>query len=225
MTFTLRYDPGVCQSGALIAFTGITVMKPNNWYFISFFPINTIPLGYTIFNPSYYYMRPINEEPNGYTVYTYGKFLTNHNLDNSTSSIIELSIYDANEKSIFTTGDIPLYRERCHVKCGNLCTEQGSYNLANEITPRIPSSTPTNTPTPTPTPSITPTISITPSITPTNTVTPSYTPTETPTVTPSVTETPTITPSVTESPTVTPSVTETPTETPTPTPTPTPENP
>lgn len=212
MTFTLRYDPGVCQSGALIAFTGITVMKPNNWYFISFFPINSIPLGYAILDPPYYYMRPINEEPQGYTVYTYGKFLTNLNLDNSTSNIIELSIYDANDKAIFTTGDIPLYRERCHIKCGNLCTEQGSYNLANEITPRIPSQTPTNTPTPTPTPSITPTISLTASITPTITLSPSVSPTETPTATP----TPTITPTLTETPTVTPTATETSTPTPTP---------
>lgn len=227
MTFTLTYQPNICESGALISFTGINVMKPNNTYFISFYPINSIPSGYIIFNPPYYFLKPINEEPNGYTVYTYAKFLTNLNLNNSTSNIIELSIYDANYQNTFTTGDIPLYRERCHVKCGNLCTGDGLYSLGTEVAARLPSATPTNTPTNTPTPSITPTFTPTPSFTSTNTQTPTITPTETATVTPTVSETPTTTPTptptptetTTDTPTPTPTPTETPTETPTPTPT------
>lgn len=202
MTFTLQYSSNVCESGALIAFSNITVMKPNNVYFISFYPINSIPSGYAIFNPAYYYLKPINEETAGITVYTYAKFLTNLNLDNSTSNIIELSIYDANEKSTFTTDDIPLYRERCHVKCGNLCGVSGSYSLGNEVAARLPSPTPTKTPTNTPTVTRTPTNTVTPSYTPT----PSVTNTETPTNTPTPTETPTntLTPTETPTPTVTP---------------------
>jgi hypothetical protein len=215
-TLKVQYPPNFCESGVLISFSGLTLLKPNNRYFVSFYPINSIPSGYIILNPPYYFLKPMNEETEGVTVSTYGQFLTNHNLDNSTSNIIELSIYDANNQNIFTTNDIPLYRERRHIKCGNLCGPSGLPNYSQEFFARLPSVTPTNTPTRTPTPTITVTPTITPSLS--NTSTP--TPTETPTNTPTPTETPTNTPTPTETPTETPTNTPTPTETPTNTPTP-----
>jgi hypothetical protein len=176
-TLKTKYSGGSCESGVTISFSGLTILKPNNTYFISFYPINSIPSGYTTLNPPYYFLKPINEEPDGFTVSTYGRFLTNYSLDNSSSNIIELSIYDANNKSVFTVDDIPIYRERRHIKCGNLCGPSGLPNYSGEVAARLPSRTPTNTPTPT----ITPTISITPSITPTITITPTTTRTPTPT--------------------------------------------
>jgi hypothetical protein len=236
-TRKVQYPSNVCESGALISFPGLTMLQPNNVYFIAFNPINSIPSGYIILNPPYYFIKPINEEAAGVTVSTYGKFLTNSNLDNSTSNIIEMSIYDANNKEIFTVNDVPIYRERRHIKCGNLCEPSGIPVYSGQVAARIPSTTPTNSPTATPTRSSTPTPSVTatptqtpttsstetptPTPTPTNTPTPTETPTETPTNTPTPTETPTNTPTPTETPTETPTNTPTPTETPTNTPTPT----
>jgi hypothetical protein len=190
MTVNLSYLSGsTCESGILVAFTGINVMKPNNRYFISFYQINSIPSGVVWFYPDYYYFKPINEYLDGVTVYTYAKIYTNLNLDNSTRSIIELSIFDANTKLTFTSGDIPVYRERAHIKCGNLCSASGVPDFTAEVVLRNPSPTPTITQTRTPTATITPTISITPTIT--------LTISETPTLTPTITETPSPTPTPT----------------------------
>jgi hypothetical protein len=175
-TLKVQYASNVCESGALISFPGLTMLKPNNVYFIAFNPINSIPSGYIILNPPYYFIKPINEEAAGVTVSTYGKFLTNSNLDNSTSNIIEMSIYDANSKAVFTSNDVPIYRERRHIKCGNLCGPSGIPIYSGAVAARIPSTTPTNTPTSTPTSSNTPT----PTPTKTNTATPTPTPTATP---------------------------------------------
>ena len=210
-TRKVQYPSNVCESGALISFPGLTMLQPNNVYFIAFNPINSIPSGYIILNPPYYFIKPINEEAAGVTVSTYGKFLTNSNF--------------------------PIYRERRHIKCGNLCEPSGIPVYSGQVAARIPSTTPTNSPTTTPTRSSTPTPSVTatptqtpttsstetptPTPTPTNTPTPTETPTETPTNTPTPTETPTNTPTPTETPTNTPTPTETPTNTPTPTETPT----
>jgi hypothetical protein len=219
-TLKAQYGPNLCESGVLISFMGLTMLKPNNVYFIAFNPINSIPSGYIILNPPYYFIKPINEEVSGVTVSTYGKFLTNSNLDNSTSNIIELSIYDANTKQIFTASDIPIYRERRHIKCGNLCGPSGIPTYSGMVAARIPSTTPTNTPTNTPT-------SSKPG-TPTPTATNTSTPTQTSTITPTVTST--VTPTVTSTTTPTQSAeAETPTPTPTQsaeaeTPTPTPTN-
>lgn len=207
MTVNLSYSSAsTCQSGILVAFTGITVMKPNNRYFISFYQINSIPSGVVWFYPDYYYYKPINEYVSGVTVYTYAKIYTNLNLDNSTRSIIELSIFNANDKLTFTSGDIPVYRDRAHIKCGNLCGANGVPDFTTQVVLRNPSPTPTITQTRTPTATTTPTISITPTITPTI----SETPTLTPTITPTITETPSPTPTISETPTLTPTPSETP---------------
>ena len=221
-TFKKTYPANVCESGALISFTGIKALEPNNNYLIFFYQINSIPSGVIYFNPYYYYLKPINEDP--ITVHTYAKILTNNSLDNSSSSIIELSIYNANEKLTFDDTDEPVYRQRCNIKCGNMCSVSGSPVYTGAVAARLPSSTPTQTPTNTPTPSITPTNTFTPSQSPTNTATP--TPTRTPTATLTDTPTPTPTTTLTNTPSTTPTETPTatPTETPTVTPTETPTN-
>jgi len=180
-TIKVQYPANICESGALISFTGLKMLKPNNIYFVTFYPINSIPSGYIILNPPYYFIKPINDEEAGITLSTYGKFLTNSNLDNSTSNIIELSIYDANNQEIFTATDIPLYRERRHIKCGNLCGPSGIPVYDRDVAARLPSVTPTHTPTATPTPTPTGTLVETPTPTPTPTATPAETPTPTPT--------------------------------------------
>ena len=199
-TLKVQYMPNVCESGALISFAGLSMLKPNNVYFIAFNPINSIPSGYIILNPPYYFIKPINEEVSGVTVSTYGRFLTNSNLDNSTSNIIELSIYDANNQEIFTSSDIPIYRERRHIRCGNLCGPSGIPTYIGEVAARIPSTTPTNTPTVTPTLSVTATSSPTPTTSTTTTLTNTPTLTATPTPTATPTETPTPTPTTTPEP-------------------------
>jgi hypothetical protein len=194
MTVNITYSSGsCCQSGVLISFTGITALEPNNRYLVAFRQINSIPSGVIWFYPDYYYFKPINEYASGVTLYTYAKIYTNLNLDNSTRSIIELSVFNANDKSIFTAADVPVYRERANIKCGNLCSISGVPDFTTESAARIPSSTPTFTPTKTPTPSVTKSATPGSSLTPTATATLTITPT----VTPTITQTPTITTTLT----------------------------
>jgi hypothetical protein len=232
MTVNINYSSGgYCQSGILVAFSGIDSVKPNNRYLVSFRQINSIPSGVIWFYPDYYFLRPINEYASGLSVYTYARIFTNLNLDNSSSSIVELSIFNANDKSTFTAADVPVHRERANIKCGNLCSTSGIPDYTTQLAARIPSPTPTQTSTLTPTPTITnsstPASSLTPTISQTSTVTPTLTetPTPTPTLTPTLTETVTPTPTLSETPPAslspTPTLSETPSSSPTPTPTPT----
>lgn len=247
MAANFNFSSGVaCQSGVIISFTGIKTLKPNQDYLVYFRQIDSIPSGVIWFYPDYYYIKPIDEYQNGVSVYTVAKIYSNFNLDNSSRSIIELSIFEANSRINFTLPPSAVYRERGHIKCGNLCATSGIPNFSTVAAYRVPSQTPTRTQTRTPTATVTPTISVTPTITATPTTTPTLTPTltntptltrtitptlsETPTLTPTPTITPTLTASETPTLTPTPTNTETPTltptlttsETPTPTPTPTP---
>jgi len=216
MTLNLSFSsPAACQSGVLVSFTGIKVLKPNQDYLVYFEQIDSIPSGIIWFYPDYYYIKPLDEYENGVSVHTYTKIYTNYNLDNSSRSIIELSIYEANSRTNFTLPASAIYRERAHLRCGNLCATSGIPNFSTVAAYRIPSATPTHTPTKTPTPTITKTVSLTPSITPTISVTPSLTPTITNTTSPTSTPTPTNTVTRTASQTPTPSNTETVTPTPT----------
>ena len=181
MTVNLNFSSGsCCQSGVLVSFTGVKALEPNNRYLVAFRQINSIPSGVIWFYPDYYYFKPINEYDNGVTLYTYAKIYTNLNLDNSTRSIIEMSVFNANDKLIFTSADTPVYRERAHIKCGNLCSISGVPDFTTESAARIPSSTPTATPTKTPTPTITNTLTLTPTITVSSTTTGTPTPTPSP---------------------------------------------
>jgi len=249
MTANFNFSSGVaCQSGVIISFTGIKTLKPNQDYLVYFNQIDSIPSGVIWFYPDYYYIKPMDEYQHGVSVYTVAKIYSNFNLDNSSRSIIELSIFEANSRTKFTLPPSAVYRERGHIKCGNLCGTSGIPDFSTVAAYRVPSQTPTMTQTRTPTKTITPTISVTPTITSTSTATPTPTPTltNTPTLTrtttPTITETPTstptptttstltptptltLTPTLSETPTLTPTPTlsETPTLTPTLTPTPTP---
>lgn len=204
-----------CQSGVIISFTGIKALKPNQDYLVSFKQIDSIPSGVIWFYPDYYYIKPMEEYETGVSVHTVAKIYTNFNLDNSSRSIIELSIFEANSRTNFTLPPSAVYRERGHIKCGNLCATSGVPDFSTVAAYRVPSQTPTMTLTRTPTATVTPTISVTPTITPTI----SETPTLTPTLTPTITETPSPTPTISETPTLTPTITPTITETPSPTPT------
>jgi hypothetical protein len=226
MTANFNFSSGVlCQSGVIVSFTGIKALKPNQDYLVYFRQIDSIPSGVIWFYPDYYYIKPMDEYQNGVSVHTVAKIYSNFSLDNSTRSIIELSIFEANSRTNFTLPPSAVYRERGHIKCGNLCSASGYYDFATVAAYRVPSQTPTRTQTATPTPTQTPTVSVTPTITTTATQTPTptptitETPTQTPSVTPTITETPsptpTITPTISETPTLTPTISETPTLTPT----------
>jgi hypothetical protein len=172
MPINHTYTAKACETGTLISFTGITDLYPNHNYTVYFWWRSIIPNGLIVLNPSSYSIRPINQSP--ITIHTYAKILTNLNLDNSSSSIIGLSIVDENNNEV--------YENHCNIRCGNLCLPSGIPGRS-DVAARLPTNTPTNTPTPSVTPTITPTISLTASNTPTPTSTIVM---STPTPTPSV---------------------------------------
>lgn len=202
----------LCSSGVVITFSGVPV-SVNKDYQFSFWKDSCIPsLSDITIDPTGYYLRPSST---GVKAFTYVKANTAYTADNSSLTVIGLSVKDLESNQ-------EIYRDYIHLSCGNLCSEQGQ-PLSTALPTRTPTPTTSPTPTNTPTTSITPTRTVTPSITATRTQTPSVTPTksDTPTPTPTKTNTPTptITATVSYTPTETPTNTPTNTDTPTPTPT------
>jgi hypothetical protein len=201
-----QISQNLCSSGVAITFSGIPVDISND-YRLSFWKDSCIPQqSDIIINPTGYQIRPAS---NTIDAVVYVSSNTAYTVDNSSSSVIGLSVVD-----IASSGEV--YRDYIHISCGNLCSDAGK-PLDTAVPTRTPTPTPTNTTTPTPTTTITPTVtnspSVTPTVTPTISITPSKTPTRTPTPTRTNTPTVSITPSFTPSSTVTP--TNTPTNTPT----------
>jgi hypothetical protein len=148
----------------LVAFSGIK-LNTNENYMVQFNCISRMPeSSYKIF-PTGFYLKPSSTKV---LLSTFFSTVNPYTLNNSSSNIIKLSIFNENNKEI--------HRDYSAIYCGNLSKD-----------PIQPTATVTpNSKTPV-TPKVTPTHIVTPTVTKTVTKTKTATPTVTPTVTPSTT--------------------------------------
>jgi hypothetical protein len=156
MANKINYAGNLCSSGVSVPFSGISLAL-NNTYRINFSCVSTIsPNSQVILNPTGYNLTPSETK---LTLQTNLLVNNGYNLDNSSSNIVKLSIFNSSNTEI--------YRDYVAVTCGDLCGSSGvpSPTVTPTITPSV-SSTP-----PSPSPTVTPTV--------TSTLTPTPTPTRT----------------------------------------------
>jgi len=150
----IYYAGNLCSGGVVVPFSGIN-LSLNQTYRINFSCISTIsPNSQVTLNPTGYMLTPSERE---LKLQTNLLVKNGYNIDNSSSNIVQLSIFNSNNTEI--------YRDYVAVTCGDLCGANGI--PASTATPTI---TPSQTSTP---PLVTP--SVTPTITPTITLTPTPT--------------------------------------------------
>lgn len=146
MPTKVSYSGIACAGGVLVPFSGVNLALNQN-YNVSFSCISQMPSGSFSVVPTGFNFAPSQESS---TLVALFKTQNSFTLQNSSSNIIKLSIFNNNGTEV--------YRDYAAVNCGNLSVDPIQANP---------------TPTPTPTNTVTPTITPTPTLTPTPTITPS----------------------------------------------------
>lgn len=134
----LTFSGGCCSSGILVSFSGMNLTLDQQ-YRIVFDNITTTPGSTSIvLNPTGYYLSLSDTSP---VLSTFFSSKSNFS-DNSSLSLIRLSVYDSAESLVYTD-----YKS---IACENLCGSGIPLSPTPTMTPTI---TPTITQTPTPSPS------------------------------------------------------------------------
>lgn len=145
MPSTVSYPGSSCASGVIVPFSGISLAL-NQPYRVEFTCISRMPESNFLLRPTEFYFTPSDRQNTLTTLFSAVNAFT---LNNSSSNIIKLSVYNSDNTEI--------YRDYAAVYCGNLSDDP------IQVDP---------TPTPTPTNTVTPTITPTPTPTPTPSTTP-----------------------------------------------------
>lgn len=145
MPSTVSYSGPSCASGVIVPFSGVSLAL-NQPYSIEFSCISRMPESTFALKPTGFVFVPSERQSTLTTVFSAVNAFT---IDNSSSNIIKLSVYNNQGTEI--------YRDYAAVYCGNLSDDPIQVDPTPTPTPTntvTPTTTPT--PTPTPTPSTTP---------------------------------------------------------------------